>query len=45
MLLQREKYIEECENALVQRLTELTQKEAEIEQREDNLNYMEQKLQ
>ena len=44
ILLQREKYIEDCENELVARLTQLTQREAEIEQREEHLDYMDRKL-
>lgn len=44
MLIQREKYIEECENELVKQLTQLTQREAEIEQREEQLDYKTKKL-
>ena len=39
MLREREAYIEECENALVEKLTEITKREAEIEQREEQLAY------
>lgn len=39
MLHERETYIEECENALVRKLTELTEREALIEQREEQLEY------
>jgi len=39
MLEERERYIEECENALVNKLTELTKREAEVEQLEEQLEY------
>ena len=44
MLREREAYIEECENALVDKLTELTKREALVEQREEQLEYKINKL-
>lgn len=38
-LLDRERYVEECENTLVQKSTELTEREAALEQLEDNQKY------
>ena len=39
MLREREAYIEECENALVEKLMQLTKREAEVETREEQLDY------
>jgi len=38
-LLDRGRYVEECENTLVQKSTELTEREAALEQLEDNQKY------
>jgi hypothetical protein len=39
LLREREEYIQKCENALVEKLTQLTRREAEIETREEQLDY------
>ena len=39
MLREREAYIEECENALVEKLMQLTKREAEVEMREEQFKY------
>ncbi|MGK0176860.1 MAG: hypothetical protein ACJAT5_000291 [Lentimonas sp.] len=39
MMREREAYIEQCENALVEKLTQLTKREAEIEVREEQLDF------